>query len=355
MTSFFREKSAAMLGIDIGSASVKLLELAKNSEHYTVQAYATLPLPEHAMRNNLIRDTQAVGSAIKQLLQKSGTRLRRAAVAVAASTVITKTIALPAALSAAEIEACVEMEAEAQMPYPLAEIAIDFCLKGAAANTPDTMEAWLVACRLEDLAPRCEALAIAGLEAAVVDVEHYAMQRAFEHRPQTAGEPDPRAQVVAIVDLGATVTHFIVLAHGELVFAKEQEFGGAQLALSIHEHYGISLQEVGLNAVEDSLPGDCEERVLAPFKEVVVRQLAGVLQLFFASSPLKQVDRIVLAGGTALITGLADQVQAQLDVPACIANPLAAMRMAPGAGGDRARHAAPALMVACGLALRSFR
>ena len=178
------------------------------------------------------------------------------------------------------------------------------------------------------------------------------MERAFSLiLPQLGGGED---STVAIVDIGATVTTLNVLHGGKMIYTREQLFGGKQLTEEIQRRYGLSNDEAGLAKKQGGLPDDYEHEVLAPFKDAVVQQVVRSLQFFFSSSEYNEVDYIVLAGGVSSMEALSDLVQEKIGTPTTVANPFASMSIASRVNAMDLSNDAPALMIATGLALRSF-
>lgn len=353
MLGFLSKKSNLMLGLDISSTSVKLLELSKSNDRFRVEAYAVEPLPPNAVVEKNISDVEGVGEAIKRVISRSKCSARQAAVAVAGSAVITKTIEMDAGLSDDEMENQITVEADQYIPYPLDEVAIDFEVQGLSERNPDQVEVLLAACRKENVEMREAALDLGNVKPAVVDIEAHAMKRAFELiKPQLGANPDDL--VVAIIDIGATMTTLSVLADDRSIYAREQLFGGKQLTEEIQRRYSLSFEEAGLAKKQGGLPDDYEMEVLQPFKEAVLQQVTRSLQFFFSSSQYDDVDYIVLAGGTASIDGLAGMIENKLGTPTIIANPFGDMSLSSKVDAEALANDAPALMIACGLAMRSF-
>lgn len=353
MSGLFKKKSNALLGLDISSTSVKLLELSRNNGRYKVEAYGVEPLPPNAVVEKNISDVEGVGEAIKRVISRSKASARQSAVAVAGSAVITKTIEMDAALNDEEMENQITVEADQYIPYPLDEVAIDFEVQGISDRNPEQVEVLLAACRRENVEMREAALQLGGLKPLVVDIEAHAMKRAFELiKPQLG--TNPQDLVVAIIDIGATMTTLSVLADDRSIYTREQLFGGKQLTEEIQRRYSLSFEEAGLAKKQGGLPDDYEEEVLQPFKEAVLQQVTRSLQFFFSSSQYDDVDYIVLAGGTASIDGLADMIENKLGTPTLIANPFVDMALANKVDANALANDAPAMMIACGLAMRSF-
>ena len=341
-----------LVGVDISSTAVKLLQLSRAGDRYRVEHYAVEPLPPNAVVDKNIVELEAVGDAIKRAVAKSGTRARHAAAAVAGSAVITKLIPMAGDLEEDELEAQVELEAVNYIPYPLDEVSLDFEVLGAIPSNPDMVNVLLAASRTENVEARQTALELGGLVARVIDIEAFAIENAFALLSGEAA--GTQAGIVALVDIGASTTTLNILRDGRSIYTREQAFGGKQLTDEVMRRYGLGYDEANLAKRQGGLPDSYEEEVLVPFKEALVQQVGRLLQFFYAGSEFNRVDRIVLAGGCASIPRIADAVEAQLGVPTVAANPLAHMTLGPRVQAHALAQDAPALMIACGLALRSF-
>ena len=352
MPGLFNKKANTLLGIDISSTSVKLLELSRQGDRYRVEAYAVEPLPASAVTEKNIAELEGVGQALARVVTKARTSLKNVAVAVAGSAVITKTIEMDAGLSDDEMESQLKIEADQYIPYPLDEVAIDFEVQGASARNPERVNVLLAACRKENVEVREAALTLAGLTARVVDVEAYALERSFGLLANHMTVSPER--LVAVVDIGATMTTLSVLLGGRIIYTREQLFGGRQLTEEIQRRYGLTVEQAGLAKKQGGLPSDYVSAVLQPFREALVQQVSRSLQFFFASGQYHAVDHIVLAGGTASVSGLDRLIEQQLGIPTQVANPFADMTLNGKVNAAALASDAPALMIACGLALRSF-
>lgn len=349
----FRRKQPPVLGIDISSAAVKLLELSRQGDRFRVESYAVDPLPLGAVVDKNITNVEAVGKVIRAVVKKSGTRLKYAAVAVPGSAVITKVITMPASLSEQELEDQIALEADQYIPYALDEVSLDFEVLGSNSKNPEVNDVLLAASRRENVDNRVAALELAGLKAAVVDVEAYALENAFlllkGQLPKL-----PHDSAIAIADVGATMTTFNVLHQGRIVYTREQSFGGKQLSEEIQRRYGLSYEEAGLAKKQGGLPDSYMTEVLEPFKNAMVQQIGRSLQFFLSSSAHREVSGLVLAGGCASINGINRLVEQKLGIPTIVANPFLEMSLAPRVNAQELRLDAPAMVIACGLAMRSF-
>jgi len=353
VVGLFKKKANRLLGVAISTTSVKLMELSRTNGRYQVEAYAIEPLPTGAVVEKSIADTQVVGEALSRALRKSKSALRTVATAVAGSAVITKTIEMDAGLSDDELESQLKVEADQYIPFPIDEVALDFEVQGVSARNQGRVDVLLAACRRESVENLEMALAIAGLKAEVVDVEAYALERACALLSSQLGK-DWQEQVVALVDLGATITTLSVLHKGRIIYSREQLFGGQQLTDEIQRRYGLSAVEAEFAKKKGGLPDDYQSDVLQSFKEAVASQVSRSLQFFFASGQFHSVDCIVLSGGGASIVGLAGLIQQKVSTRTLPANPFGEMTLSSKVEAAALATEASSLMTACGLAMRSF-
>lgn len=353
LPQLFKPRQSLILGVDISSTAIKLLEISQQGVRYRVESYAVEPLPANSVVEKTITDVEAVGDAIKRALKRSGTRTRHAAVAVSGSAVITKVVSMPADLSDDELESQLQLEADQYIPYPLEEVNMDFEVLGPSDKNVGMVDVLLAASRSENVDMRVAALELAGLTAKIVDVEAYALENAFELiAGQFPGEGYDRT--IAVADVGATMTTLNVLYNRKIIYTREQVFGGKQLTEEIQRRYGLSYEEAGMAKRQGGLPDNYGSEVLLPFKDAMVQQVSRSLQFFFSSSHYNSVDYIVLAGGCASIAGVDDLIEQNLGTTTVIANPFASMTLAPRVKAQALSNDAPALMIACGLAMRSF-
>ncbi|AFJ02930.1 Type IV pilus biogenesis protein PilM [Methylophaga frappieri] len=344
-----------MLGIDISSSVVKILELQQKGDRYLVESYGVEPLPVNAVIEGRIENSDEVAGAIKRAIKRANSKAKEAAVAVSANAAITKVVSFPASLSGRELEESVMLEAENYIPYPLEEIRLDFEVLGTSALDAEAVDVLLAASRRENVDARTAVLEKAGLKPKLVDVEAYTIENAFILiANQLPGQGE--GMTIAVADVGATVTTLYVLVDGKIVFTREQAFGGRMLTEDIERHYGMSYQEAG-RAKKDpaSLPDDYQSKVLEPFKRSMTMTVTRALQFFFsASSQYQSIDHILLAGGCASIEGIAEKIEGETGTPTSVANPFADMVIASRIKVQALSNDAPSMMIASGLAMRSF-
>ena len=349
---FFTKPSKPMLGMDISSSAVKLIELSKTGDRFKVEAYRVLPLPPNTIVDKNIADLDALSETIAAVVKRSGSKLTDIVAAVSSSSVITKEIELPAGLTELQMEMQIEVEADQYIPYPMEEVAFDFDVLGEVENNPDLVRVLLAACRQENVEHRRQALEMAGFNPKVIDVESFAVERAYK---LIEGQLDEVSdQVVAIADIGASVFSFTVLVDGKIIYSREQQFGGKQLTEEIQRRYGLSWEEAGEAKRKGGLPEDYATEVLSPFKESLVQHITRSLQFFYSSSHFNYVDQLFLAGGVSALEGLVDEVEQVIGLPTAVANPFANMQLHKSINPTALANDAPAMLLAVGLAMRSF-
>ncbi|MGZ5221187.1 MAG: pilus assembly protein PilM [Chitinophagaceae bacterium] len=351
--SWFNHKQNAVLSIDISTAAVKLLELSRTGPRYRVESYAVAGLPKDAVIDKSIANVDVIAETIKVAIKQSGTKLKEASVAVAGSAVMTKIITMDASLTDEEMEEQIMVEADQYVPYSLDEVNFDFEVQRVNENNPAMVDVLLAASRKENVDGRVEALLKAGLKTKIVDVEAFAMENAFSLLADQFAD-SIEGQTVAIVDIGATMTTLNILHNHRTVYTREQGFGGKQLTEEIQRRYGLSYEEAGLAKKYGGLPDNYTADVLEPFKKAIVQQIQRSLQFFTSSSANRVIDRIILAGGCASIPGIEQLVENSLGVSVYVANPFVNMALSGKVKPQALSNDAPAMMVACGLALRSF-
>ena len=343
-----------LIGLDITTSSIKLIELAMSGGQYRVEAYAAEPTPHNAINEKAIVDAAAVGDAIRRAVKRSGVRSKECAVAISGDAAITKAVQMPKNLSDADLEQQIEMQADQYIPFPMEEVSYDFQVLGASEKDPDMRDVLLVASRSENVEQRVAAVNASGLVAKLVDVEAFALENACKlltHQMPDGGMD----RTIAVVDFGASTTTFSVLKNLVVVYTRDFAFGGQQLTEEIMRTYGLSMEEAGRAKKEGGLPSNYQPEVLDPFIDDMTQQVSRSLQFYLASgSGRSQPEQILICGGCANIPGVADVIASRVGIPAERGDPLGQMKISSKAKALGVARDATALLLACGLALRSF-
>ncbi|HQZ01378.1 MAG TPA: pilus assembly protein PilM [Thauera sp.] len=350
----FGSAARPLAGLDISSSSVKLVELsAGDKEAYKVERYAIEPLPRDAVTDGNIANLEAVSEAVLRAMRRFGPGVRNVAMALPASSVITKKIILPAGLREQEMEFSVESEANQYIPFAIDEVNLDFQVIGPAPGSPGELEVLIAASRKDKVEDRVAVAQAAGLRAMVIDVESLAIESALElvGRQLPNGGQD---KVIGLIEVGANVMNVSMFRNRQQVYVREQAFGGNQLTQDIARHFGMSVDEAEAAKRAGSLPDTYSRELMRPFLDSLALEVSRALQFFFTSTQYNQVDHLVLAGGCAVMPGLAEIVAARTQVDTIIGNPFAGMTLSSKVRPKSLLLDAPSLMVACGLALRRF-
>ena len=343
-----------MLGLDISSSSVKLVELSKDKGgNLVLERCAIEPLERGWITDGNIEKFDEVADAVRRLVKKSGAKTKNVAMALPPSAVITKKIILPGGLTDAELELQVETEANQYIPFPLEEVSLDFCVIGPSTASVGDLDVMIAASRREKVQDIQGLAEAAGLKPVIVDVESYASRlataRLIENLPnQGVGT------IVALFEVGAMTTSMQVIRDDEVLYDRDQAFGGAQLTQLIVRQYGFSLEEAETKKRSGELPDDYESTVLKPFVESMVQEIGRALQFFFTSTPHNKVDHILLAGGSSALPGLTQAVTLQTTFACALLNPFEGMEMGDGVRLKKMTREAPSYLTSCGLALRRF-
>ncbi len=349
-----KAKAPPLFGLDISSSSVKLVEIVDAGKGaYRVERYVIEPLPRESVVDGNINQLEAVAEAVKRGHQRLATRTKHVAMAVPTGAVITKKIIVQAGLREEDLEVQVESEANQYIPFAIEEVNLDFQVLGPSPSNPDEQEVLIAATRKEKVEDRIAVAHLAGLKPLVVDVESYAQQAALS---LVIGQlPNHGLDMnIAVVDVGGNTMNVTVLRNDQSVYSREQAFGGNQLTQDIVSRYGMTLDEAENAKRSGGLPDDFEAEVLRPFMDNLSMEVQRALQFFFTSTQYNAIDHILLTGGSAVIPGVDEAVQARTQVPTSVANPFAAMQTSPRIQMKRLMLDAPSLIVACGLALRRF-
>lgn len=352
--SLFSRESAPLLGIDISSSSVKLVELGRDKLGALVlERCAIEPLERGWVSDGNIEKFDEVAEALRRLVKKSATRTKNVALALPPSAVITKKITLPDGMSDQELEVQVESEANQYIPFSIDEVSLDFCVIGPSKNSPGDIDVLIAASRREKVQDMQGLAEAAGLKAVILDIESHASRLAASRL--IAALPNQGADtMVALFEIGGLTTSMQVIRNDEVLYDRDQSFGGAQLTQLIVRQYGFSAEEAESKKRSGDLPEDYMSAVLRPFVETMAQEIGRTLQFFYTSTPHNRVDHILLAGGSAPLMGLTEAVTQSLSVACSVVNPFDGMEIGSAVRMKKMAREAPSYLTSCGLAMRRF-
>ena len=344
----------SMIGLDISSSSVKLVELGQDeSGKYILERFASESFEKGWIVDGQVEKFEEVADAVRRVISKSGTKTRDVVMAMPQSSVITKKIILPAGLREDELELQVESEANQYIPFSLDEVSLDFCVIGPCPTSFGDVEVLIAASRKDRVQDRQGLAEAAGLKPVVLDVESHASRMAMA-RIVHALPNEGRDSLVALFEIGADTTSLKVLLDDELLYDRDQAFGGSQLTQLISRQYGFSFEEAEQKKLVSELPDDYQSQIPMPFVDSLSQEIGRALQYFFTSTPHHKVHYVMLAGGTATLPGLKDRVTQLTGFASKVVNPFDNMTLGPSVRESKLYREAPSYLTACGLAMRRF-
>jgi type IV pilus assembly protein PilM len=347
---WFKREPAPLMGLDIRSSSVKLVELAHmRSGPLRVLHVGIEQLQPGWVADDQINDFEQVAQGLRRLVRRCGTKTRLAAMALPGAAVITRNIKLPAGLSDAELAVQVESEANQYIPFPMDEANLDFCSIGPTDPAAQDIDVMIAASRKERVQDMLGLAEAAGLKLAILDIRSYASRRAAARILGQLPGTEEASPIVALFEMGGQSTSLQVMQGEILLYEREQAFGGAKLTRLLAEHYGWTTEVAEARKRSGELPPADAQQILRAFAQDAAQEIGRAMQFFFSSTPHTQVQHILLAGGSAAVPGLAEAVAAHNGVACSLADPFRGMLSDPGLAGE-----APSYLVACGLALRRF-
>ncbi|ATX78965.1 type IV pilus assembly protein PilM [Mariprofundus aestuarium] len=357
--SFFSNRSEGVVGVDISSTGIKLVELSHSGSGYELTSLATVPLPRDAIVENTIIDSTAVSQALIEAVNTAKPSTKNVALAVSGNAVIIKTIAIPT-VSEFELEAQIQFEADEHIPYDIDDVFLDFSIQGMTADNPELMDVVLVACKREVVEDYQMVLAEAGLTAKCVDCAVFALENAAEETGGYAASKggaqlleDEDADVHALINIGANMMNINVLINGQMAFVRDQYYGGQNLTEEIQKEHGISHHAAEQLKTDDfdSIHPEALERFYVGLTSELVRSL----DFYSASKAEFPVRKLLLSGGCALIPNIATELEQRLGIDTAVLNPLDNIKISTRKFDEQhLRRIGPMLMVPIGLAMRSF-
>jgi len=344
----FFGKKQSLIGLDIGSHTVKVAELESHPKHghKLVNWGISAPLAE-AIVDGEIMDRQLVVDAISNLLESRAITTRNVVAAVSGRAVIVKKITMNK-LSAEDAQQAVYWEAEQHVPYDINDVSLDFEILGPAPNDPKQMQVLLVAAKKDMVMAFSDLMREAGLNPLIVDVDSFAAQNALDANYEFGPE-----EVVATLNVGSEITNINITQSGVPYFTKDLQIGGSGFTEAVQRKFSLSQAEAAAATRGES--GASHD--IVPVIEQACEGLATALERAQAylrtAGEAGAITRIMVCGGAALTPGVPEYLNRRFGVPAEIANPLARVQYDPALfAGQDVNKVAPLLTVGIGLALR---
>ena len=338
-----------LIGVDIGESAVKLVQLARSGKSYTVQNVAIEPVHRSLFVEGQVLDAEQVGALIKQSLREHKINAKEAVACVNFSEVISKRMMVRSDLRDRELEQWIEFEVDKFVPFPVADLNIDYHFVEAKADGPER-EIQVVACRRQTVEHISSCVEHAGLTPVAIDVAHNALERASRPVVQSMSGGGVN-DLTAIVDIGMSSSRFYVFAGDNMVYQREEPFGGGTLVANAASEYSMSEDKAHQAIYQKKLPSSYTENVLKPYIKLMLKEIERGLLSFEASGVDGQISRILLAGGSSRVGGLDKIVHKRIRVDVRALDPLSLFKVGRKLDSEELRSQAPQLALACGLAM----
>ena len=342
---FFGQKK--VIGLDIGTSSVKFAELESSRGGFTLKKFAVQPISPGAVNGGEIVDVAQVSSAIRAAVSASGTKRKLASAGMWGSAVVVKKIAMPR-MEPKLVAEQVKWEAEQYIPFDVNEISLEHSIL-RSSPAPETMDVLLVAAKQEFLFRYLEAIEGAGLKCSVMDVAGFALANCFQaNYGATPGS-------VALLNVGAGTTNLVVMTGGEVVFCRDISAGGFNYTAEIHKSMGVSLEEaeaLKLSASYGQGAPDEVNNIVASVNDAVAEEIRNSFDFYGATSG-GAISRFYASGGGIFTPGLVDAVAKATGVPYDVFDPFQRVSYdARSVGAEYASQIKSIAGVAIGLGMR---
>lgn len=340
----------ALVGLDIGTSSVKAVQLHRSGRTYRLVALGVAPLHPETIVDGVIMDAPAVSTAIRQIFEENQIGLKEVAVSVSGHSVIVKKIRVPQ-MKKAELREGIAWEAEQQIPYAINDVNLDFQIIPGTSSSDGEMDILLVAVKKDTVNEYLGVVSAAGLRAAVVDVDAFAIENALE----TSGDVNP-AEAMALIDIGAAVTTINIVQGGVSEFTRDSPLAGNRYTESLQKRLGLNHDQAEALKMGSAVEGH-DDGEAKPVIDTVNAEVAGEIRRSFefytSSAPNRAIHRVVLSGGCAKLRDLASCLSQALELPVEIANPFRTIAADPKKfDPEYLAFIAPQMAVGVGLALR---
>jgi type IV pilus assembly protein PilM len=346
-------KSKPLVGLDIGSSAVKAVELTRSKKGYEVTGFAFEALGPDAVVDGAIMDAPAVSETIKRTFASGKFKLKTVAAGVSGHSVIVKRVVVPA-MTEADVEVSIQMDAEQYIPFEIAEVNLDYQIVGPGSTYGDDepgYEVVLVAAKKDKIQNHTNVISLAGRVPEVVDIDAFALQNTFE-----ANYPDDPHVTTALLNIGASLMNINITKGGMPLFIRDVSVGGNQytdilqkeLQLNFQEAEDLKLGKTGGSEVEMVQP------LLESITDMLIMEVQKTFDFFRETYPSESITQVLISGGTSHMPGLAAKIQETFGYPTEVLNPFRSITVSPKVNAERITTLGPALAVAVGLALRGF-
>ena len=350
MKKLFGPRTQQMIGLDIGTRFIKAVVLEKSADQYKLQAFACEPIIGDAFAEREIKDFEAVSHALKRVKLALKNKNKLVAIAVAGSAVLNKIVYMPSGQTDHELESQIELEADSLIPYPLDEVYIDFEEIGESETTNNKVEVLLSAVHKDIIDRRITILGEEGYEAKIVDIESYALGAAVaEFCPS---EPD---EFTYCINIGASHLQFCVIKNKQVTYTKDHSYGMDALIQDLSMLYSQNRTQIEQQLTDNSLPETWKQDAYPMFLANLQQNINRAIQVYMSATNASRPTSLLICGGGGHLSSLPEDLTADLGIEVTQFNPFSSMECVEKINQAELEHAAPQLIIAAGLASRSFQ
>lgn len=343
-------KPKSLVGLDIGSHSIKIVELKHQKKRYELLNFGVAQLPPEAIVDGVIMDSSVVAETIRNLYANLKIKNKAVCTSVAGHSLIVKKIQLPQ-MTEEELEEQIQWEAEQYIPFEIDEVNIDFQILGPVHEEEGQMEVLLVAVKKDIINDYASVIREAGLGISVVDVDAFAVENIFE-----VAYPEQLEKIVVLIDIGAGIMNINIVKNGVSAFTRDITVGGSNFTEEIQKEAGVSYEDaevLKLGGGNDQVSPEEVSAILSRVVDSVVLEVQRSLDFYSATSSEEEINSIFLAGGSSRIPGLPKALEDRLGIPVQIMNSFRGFAVSPkDFDPDYLEAMGPMAAVAAGLALR---
>jgi type IV pilus assembly protein PilM len=345
-------KSKSIIGLDIGSSSVKAVELAVKPKGIELINMGVAPVPPEAIVQGAFLNSGAITEAIQKAVSEARIKTKMVATAVAGHSVIVKKISLPT-MSREELEESIRWEAEQYIPFDINEVNLDFQILDTG-DGEGQMDVLLVAAKKDLIDDYIQVITDAGLQPVVLDVAAFAVENTFTTNYDVGSD-----DVVALVNVGSQVVNINIVSQGVPAFTRDISTGGNAYTEEIQKALSVSWEEaerikLGGGATEESqdvVPQEVEQ-AMRTVTDTVIGEISRSLDFFAATAAESRIAKVMLSGGGCRISGFESAFQGKTNLPVVRLNPLERLIPSNRFDPDTLDRWGPSLGVAVGLAMR---
>jgi type IV pilus assembly protein PilM len=307
-----------VIGLDIGSSSVKLVELKEGKSGYQLQNLAISPLPPEAIVDGALMDSATIIEAIRDVIATSKTKLKDVVSSVSGHSVIVKKISLPL-MTEAELEESIQWEAERYIPFDINDVNIDFQILGSAPERPESMDVVLVAAKKDIINDYVSVIMESGLNPVIIDLDSFALENMLAINYE-AGEES----AVAVANVGATVTNIGIIKNNTSAFTRDIFKGGNQITEEIQRQMHVDHEEaekIKVGTKVDFTSQPIIQDILKTASESLTAEIGNSLDFFQSTATSEKIGKLYLSGGGSKIKGFDTILQQQIGIPVEVVNP----------------------------------